>query len=116
MGMLFASLFLLYGREASHIADLLQEPIYMLSGIYYPVISSRIFPQSVKIIASLIPLTLGIDAIRLILVMGKSITDVSMHIIGLCILAIALLILAYIALKKMEYVSKKHGRLLLRWQ
>jgi ABC-type anion transport system duplicated permease subunit len=48
--------------------------------------------------------------------MGKSITDVSMHIIGLCILAIALLILAYIALKKMEYVSKKHGRLLLRWQ
>lgn len=116
MGMLFASLFLLYGREASHIADLLQEPIYLLSGIYYPVISSKVFPMSVKLIASIIPLTLGIDAIRLILVMGKSIADIYLHVFGLSILAVVLLILAYIALKKMEYISKRQGRLLLRWQ
>ncbi len=116
MGMLFASLFLLYGREASHIADLLQEPIYLLSGIYYPVISSKVFPISVKLIASIIPLTLGIDAIRLILVIGKSITDIYLHVFGLSILAVVLLILAYIVLKKMEYISKRQGRLLLRWQ
>jgi ABC-2 type transport system permease protein len=116
MGMLFASLFLLYGREASHIADLLQEPIYLLSGIYYPVIGSNIFPNAVKVVASMIPLTLGIDAIRLILIMGKGINDVTLHITALAILAVALLVLARIALKKMEDVSKRQGRLLLRWQ
>ncbi len=37
MGMLFASLFLLFGREAWHLSNLLQEPIYLFSGFYFPV-------------------------------------------------------------------------------
>lgn len=116
MGMLFASLFLLYGREATHIADLLQEPIYLFSGIYYPVLSSQVFSYAVKLVASIIPLTFGIDAIRLLLIMGKGIGDVTLHIVGLSLLVAILLPLAYIALRRMEETSKRHGRLTLRWQ
>ena len=36
MGMLFASLFLMWGREAFHLAQLLQEPIYFLGGVNFP--------------------------------------------------------------------------------
>ena len=37
MGMLFASLFLMWGREGFHLAQLLQEPIYFLGGVNFPV-------------------------------------------------------------------------------
>jgi len=37
LGMLFSSLFMLYGREAWHGVNLFQEPIYFLSGFYFPV-------------------------------------------------------------------------------
>ena len=41
MGMLFASLFLLWGREAYHLAELLQEPIYFLGGVNFPLARHR---------------------------------------------------------------------------
>ncbi|MEM2759507.1 MAG: ABC transporter permease [Nitrososphaerales archaeon] len=116
MGMLFASLFLLYGREATHIADVLQEPIYVLSGMYYPVLSSKFFPLSVKILASLIPLTIGIDGMRQVMVLGGDFSSVILHIVGLVVLASALLPFAYFTLRKMETIGKREGRLTLRWQ
>ena len=116
MGILFASLFLLYGREATHIADVLQEPIYVLSGMYYPVLSSKFFPFTIKLLASAIPLTLGIDGMRQILVLGGDLSSVIPHIVGLLILVSILLPFSYFALQKMEAISKREGRLTLRWQ
>ena len=54
LGMMFASLFLLWGREAWHLVNLLQEPVYLLSGTNFPV---SIFPKAVAVVASAIPLT-----------------------------------------------------------
>ena len=116
MGILFASLFLLYGREATHIADVLQEPIYVLSGMYYPVLSSKFFPFTIKLLASAIPLTLGIDGMRQILVLGGDLISVIPHIVGLLILVSILLPFSYFSLQKMEAISKREGRLTLRWQ
>ena len=61
MGMMSASLFLLFSREAWHLANLAQEPIYLVSGFYFPIKS---FSFWVAAAASIIPLTLGLDAIR----------------------------------------------------
>lgn len=116
MGMLFASLFLLYGREASHIADLLQEPIFLLSGLYYPIFNNRFIPNIVKVFATLIPLTLAIDGLRILLILNGNIHDVMFHVVGLSILSTILIILAHYALKRLEYISKREGRLTLRWQ
>ncbi|MCK4266011.1 MAG: ABC transporter permease, partial [Thermoplasmata archaeon] len=37
MGMMFASLYMLWGREAWHMSNLLTEPIYLASGFYFPI-------------------------------------------------------------------------------
>ncbi len=64
LGMMSASLFLLWGREAWHLANLAQEPIYLLSGFYFPVKNLGFW---VAVGASIIPLTLGLDAMRQLL-------------------------------------------------
>jgi ABC-2 type transport system permease protein len=64
LGMLFASLFLLFGREAWHISNLLQEPVYLVSGFYFPIKSLNFWLAAG---ASIIPLTLALDAMRQLL-------------------------------------------------
>lgn len=61
LGMLLASLFLLWGREAWQVSIALQEPIYFMSGFYFPVKS---FGFAIASAASVLPLTLGLDAMR----------------------------------------------------
>ncbi len=61
MGMMFASAFLLFGREAWAVSDLVQEPVNLISGFYFPIKS---LPFWVAAAASVIPLTLGLDAMR----------------------------------------------------
>jgi len=113
LGMLFASLFVMYGREAWHTANLLQEPVYFLSGLYFP---TRYLPFMVQLLASLVPLTFGLDAIRRVMILGEGIGEVWMNIAALAVFILILLPLARFALNYMENLSKKEGRLTLRWQ
>lgn len=115
LGMMFASLFMLYGREAWHTANLLQEPVQFLSGTYYP-LSSSVVPYMVQLLSSLIPLTFGLDGIRKVAVLGQGIADVWLNIVALIIFIAILLPLARFALSYMENLGKKEGRLTLRWQ
>jgi ABC-2 type transport system permease protein len=113
LGMLFASLFMLCGREAWHTANLLQEPVYFLSGSYFPV---KYLPDVIQLAASLIPLTFGLDGIRRVMIQGQGIIDIWPDIAALVIFTIVLLPLAKFALNYMENLGKKEGRLTLRWQ
>jgi ABC-2 type transport system permease protein len=113
LGMLFASLFMLYGREAWHTANLLQEPVYFLSGSYFPM---RYLPEIVQLAASLVPLTFGLDGIRRVIIEGQGIADIWLNIVVLVVFTLVLLPLAKFALKYMENLGKKEGRLTLRWQ
>jgi ABC-2 type transport system permease protein len=115
LGMMFASLFMLYGREAWHTANLLQEPIQFLSGTYFPM-TGTVVPFMVQLLSSLIPLTFGLDGIRRVAILGQGITDVWMNIVALVIFILILLPLAKFALNYMENLGKKEGRLTLRWQ
>ena len=67
MGMMMASLFLLFGREAWHLSNLAQEPIYLASGFYFPIKNLSFW---VAASASIIPLTLGLDAMRQLVFAG----------------------------------------------
>jgi ABC-2 type transport system permease protein len=115
LGMMFASLFMLYGREAWHTANLLQEPIQFLSGTYYPT-SSTAVPALVQLLSSLVPLTFGLDGIRRVAIQGQGIAEVWLNVVALVIFIIILLPLAKLALDYMENLGKKEGRLTLRWQ
>ena len=116
LGMMFASLFMLYGREAWHTANLLQEPVYFLSGAYFPAIYAPVVPFALQAAASIIPMTIGLDAIRRLAIYGGDITTVWLHIVALIIITAVLFPLARQALKYMENLGKKEGRLTLRWQ
>lgn len=116
LGMVFASLFMLYGREAWHTNMLLQEPVYFLSGSYFPTIYSGAIPLGVQIAATAIPMTIGLDAIRLVTIGGGNISTVWLHILGLIAFTLILFPLARKALGYMESLGKREGRLTLRWQ
>jgi len=111
MGMLFASLFLLFGREAWHISNLLQEPVYLVSGFYFPV---RSFNFWLALGASIIPLTLGLDAMRqLLFASGPTLgfLSVPVEIAILAVLSALFLWAAKVALDYMERVAIREGRI-----
>jgi ABC-2 type transport system permease protein len=116
LGMMASSLFLMFGRDAWQISTLLQEPIYVFSGFFFPV---RSLGFAIGTIASLIPLTLGIDAMRqLFFEAGRkaAFLPIGTEILILTVLSVVFLWLANLLLLKMENLGKKEGRLTLRWQ
>jgi ABC-2 type transport system permease protein len=111
MGMMLASAFLLFGREAWHMVNLAQEPIFLVSGFYFPIKS---FPFWVAAAASIIPLTLGMDAMRqLVFPSGFRIgfLTVSVEIGILLVLSLVFLVAAKILLAAMEKLAIREGRL-----
>jgi len=111
MGMMSASLFLLLSREAWHISNLAQEPIYLASGFYFPIKSFNFW---VAAAASIIPLTLGLDAMRqLIFPSGAALgfLNVTIEITVLIVLCVVFLIGAKYLLDYMEKLAIREGRI-----
>ncbi len=111
MGMLFASLFLLLSREAWHLSNLAQEPVYLFSGFYFPIKSFNFW---VAATASIIPLTLGLDAMRqLVFPSGAALGFLSVPVeIGiLAALCVIFLTAAKLLLEHMEKLAIREGRL-----
>jgi ABC-2 type transport system permease protein len=115
LGMLFASLFMLYGREAWNTANLLQEPVYFLSGAYFPAFYGLV-PIAIAVAGSLIPMTIGLDAIRRLVINGAGFSSVWPEVLALVAFILILFPLARWMLNYMESIGKKEGRLTLRWQ
>lgn len=111
MGMMFASVFLLLSREAWHWSNLAQEPVYLASGFYFPIKSFNFW---IAAGASIIPLTLGMDAMRqLVFASGPSLGFISVQLeitilIGLCVV---FLTGARILLRHMERLAIREGRI-----
>jgi ABC-2 type transport system permease protein len=115
LGMTFSSLFLLYGREAWHVCNALQEPVYFASGIYFPI---RALGAIAATVAGFLPLTLGVDALRQVLLgpAARGLLPVGTETAILAASALAFLVLARAALGYLEGLSKREGRLTQRWQ
>jgi ABC-2 type transport system permease protein len=112
--MLFASIFLVAGREAWHLSNLLQEPIYLASGFYFPVKALGFW---VATAASIIPLTLGLDAMRqLIFASGPTLgfLPVRVELLLLLALAVVFISVASVALARLEVIGRREGRLIER--
>ena len=111
MGMMTSSLFLLLSREAWHIANLAQEPIYLLSGFYFPI---KNFPFWIAAAGSFIPLTLGLDAMRqLAFASGPTLGFISvpLELDILTGLAVVFLLASRALLNYMEKLAVREGRL-----
>lgn len=111
MGMMTASVYLLLSREAWHISNLAQEPIYLISGFYFPVKNISFW---IAVIASIIPLTLGLDAMRqLVFPSGSALgfLTIPAETTILILLSVGFLIGAKYLLKYMEKLAIREGRL-----
>ena len=115
LGMTLASVFLLYGREAWHVCNALQEPVYFMSGLYFPLRTLGAFGA---VLAGIVPLGFGVDAMRQV-VLGPAaggLLPVATEVAILFGLGIVFLIAAHFALDYLERLSKREGRLTQRWQ
>ncbi len=131
LGMTFASLFLLFGREAWHLVNLLQEPVYLMTGMNFPLTAmQKIAGYAVPGVALLIPLTAGVDAMRQLLFpyrpgdpeAGIPTTGVPgflpvwVEVLILAVLGVVFLGLAKFCLSRMERKARESGTLGARWQ
>jgi ABC-2 type transport system permease protein len=116
LGMLFASLFLLWGREAFHLAQLLQEPIYFLGGVNFPI---RHLGAVSGLVVATLPLAVGLDAMRQLVFPGaasEGVLPVGTEMAILAVMGVVFLIGARLALGWLETLARREGRLTLRWQ
>jgi len=112
LGMVLSSVFLVYGRGAWQITALLQEPVFFVSGFHFPVRALGTITASA---ASVVPLTLGLDAMRQIL-FPEMMRDFQFLPVGveaalLAVLAVLFIVIARWALNRMERKSRQDGRL-----
>jgi ABC-2 type transport system permease protein len=113
--MVFASAFLWWGRQALHVIGLMQEPVYLLSGLNFPV---RTLGTAVASGASLLPLTAGVDAMRQILFprfASQGLMPVGVEAAILAGLGLIFIVVARILLRRIEKISRQEGRLTVRW-
>lgn len=115
LGMTLSSVFLLYGREAWHLCNALQEPVYFVSGLYFPI---RTLGALGGVAAGLVPLGLGIDAMRQVLVgeAAHGLLPVPVEVAILAVMGAVFLVAARFSLAHLESLSKREGRLTQRWQ
>jgi len=121
LGMMFASLYLLWGREAWNLSALMEEPIFFSSGFYFPVGGLFRVPgwgPIIAIIGSFVPATFGLDALRQ-LTLGSTafggqlwIFDVKTELYILVFMAV----LARYSLRYLETLAKREGKLTSRHQ
>lgn len=111
LGMMTASVFLLFSREAWHYVNLAMEPVYLLSGFYFPLKNLGFW---VALGASIIPLSLGLDAMRqLAFRSGPSLGFLSVPLeIGiLSVLSVVFLVAARWLLRTLERLAREEARL-----
>ncbi len=72
LGMVLASFFLLWGREAWHLSQGLQEPVYFISGLNFPVARLGLLGA---VAISTVPLAVGLDAMRQLTFAGSEHTQ-----------------------------------------
>jgi ABC-2 type transport system permease protein len=117
VGMVLASLFLVWGREAYHLGQFFLEPVYFVSGLNFPV--ARLgFLGALSV--GFIPLATGLDAMRQLVFSGTPFpVGTPPPAVELAILAAMTVVAIGFArwmLAAMERRARIDGRLTVRWQ
>lgn len=115
LGAMLASLYLLYNREVWTVQEMIQEPISFVTGLYFPVHTLGGLAGG---LASFIPLTLGLDAMRQLLFPSgwPPFLPVAWEISIQGVLMVFFLLAAVWSFRFIERRAKVEGRLSLKWQ
>lgn len=117
LGMILASLFLMWGREAFHMTQLFTEPVYFVSGLNFPV--ARLGLLGALALAT-IPLAVGLDAMRQLAFVGAEFPigtpPPEVEVLILLGMTVVFLVAARWMLRTLERMARREGRLSVRWQ
>ena len=117
LGMVLASLFLMWGREAWHLTQLLVEPVYFVSGLNFPIARLGML-GSVAI--GILPLAVGLDAMRQLAFAGAAYPigtpPPAVEAAILVAMVVVFLLASRRALTRLERMARQEGRLSVRWQ
>lgn len=117
LGMMLASLFLMWGREAWHLTQLLVEPVYFVSGLNFPIARLGVL-GSVAI--SILPLAVGLDAMRQLAFAGApypiGTPSPAIEAGILVAMVVVFIALSRWTLATLERRARAEGRLSVRWQ
>jgi ABC-2 type transport system permease protein len=113
MGMALSSLYLVYGREADSVNEAIHEPVSLISGVYFPLGASH-FPYAAQAAASLIPLTIGMDALRQSVFSFPGFIPLPYEIVILALMGLVLLFASSKALKVLENKGRRTGTIAVR--
>ena len=115
IGMAMSSVFLKAGRAFEYYLGLAEEPIQFITGSYFPIFSQHIL---LALFGSIIPLTMGIDGLRQVLVLGEYISPLNWKYEALILIFYWIIALKFakLSLIWMEKLAREKGTLTLRWQ
>ncbi len=117
LGMMLASLFLVWGREAFQMSQLFTEPVYFVSGLNFPV--ARLGLLGALALAT-IPLAVGLDAMRQLAFIGANFPigtpPPEVEALILVVMTVVFLVAARWMLRTLERRARREGRLSVRWQ
>jgi ABC-2 type transport system permease protein len=117
LGMMLASLFVMWGREAWHLTQLMAEPVYFVSGLNFPV--GRLGMLGAVAVA-IIPLAVGLDAMRQLAFAGGpapvGTPPANVEALILVAMTVVFIGLARVMLRSLELRARREGRLTVRWR
>ncbi len=118
LGMVLASLFLMWGREAWHLTQLMTEPVYFVSGLNFPVAA---LGRLGALALATIPLATGLDAMRQLAFAGQdrtppAILSPEVEADPLVLMTVFFLLVARFMLRTLEQRARREGRLTVRWR
>ena len=117
LGMMLASLFLLWGREAFHLTNLVIEPVYFISGLNFPV--ARLGAVGAIAIVT-IPLAVGLDAVRQLVFAGapylEGTPSPEIEVLILLVMSVVFIGAARRLIRTIERMARARGSLSIRWQ
>jgi ABC-2 type transport system permease protein len=117
LGMVLASLFLMWGREAWHLTQLMIEPVYFVSGMSFPVGRLGVVGS---LAISILPLAVGLDAMRQLAFADAAYPlgtpGPEAEALILVAMTVIFLVVARWTLRVLENRARREGRLSVRWQ
>jgi ABC-2 type transport system permease protein len=117
LGMILASLFLMWGREAWQLTQALMEPVYFVSGLNFPVVRLGLLGA---LAVATIPLAVGLDAMRQLAFGGAGaatgLLPPATEALILAGMTVVFLGVARVFLVNLEERARREGRLTVRWR
>jgi ABC-type multidrug transport system permease subunit len=107
LGFALAGVFVL-SRRANLLANFLQSPIYLLSGMLVPISA---LPYSMRLVAAIFPLSSGMNALRQSLLAGAGLGDVAGDLTRMIVLSGVLMAIGLFMLRRVEHVAKSGAEL-----